>query len=120
MDNDHHEQEHFSLMGEILDPDIPPDEQIAALLQHANKEFSLAHSNIQMGFDLAAGNLARARIWNDLGTAWLFTVNRVITRWSMEDDGTGPLPEDAADLEILKRSLLPQWPRPTPERKVKK
>jgi hypothetical protein len=35
------EQTHFSLMGELLDPDIPPDEQVAALLNHADKEFSL-------------------------------------------------------------------------------
>jgi hypothetical protein len=36
------EQTHFSLMGELLDPDITPHEQVVALVNHANKEFSLA------------------------------------------------------------------------------
>ena len=36
-------QEHFSLMGECLDPELPEEEQIAELLQHAERELRLTH-----------------------------------------------------------------------------
>jgi hypothetical protein len=108
MDNDHHEQEHFSLMGMMLHPDPPEDEQIEELIRHANKEFSLAHRNIEDGFKRARSNLERAHIWNDLGTAWLSAISRVVRHWSMQDQGLQPSATTTADYEMLERFLLPE------------
>jgi hypothetical protein len=93
-------------MGEMLDPDLPEDEQIEELMRHANKEFSMAHRNIQDGFKCER-NLERAHIWNDLGTAWFSAISRVVRHWEMQDQGLQPSATASADYEMLKRSLVP-------------
>jgi hypothetical protein len=80
------EQKHFSLMAETLDDDLPEGEKIAALLEHAGKELNLAAGFVaDDAFKLAAGNLERAYLLNDVLTAMLSAINRLFITWQRED-----------------------------------
>ncbi len=63
-------QEHFSLMAEKLDPDLPESKQIEALLRQESKELNLIVYEVRSsGFKAAARTLQRAYQLNDVLTA---------------------------------------------------
>jgi hypothetical protein len=101
--------EHFSLMGECLDPDLPEKEQIDALLQHAEKELSLVVKlQVREAFRLARASVERAHLLNDLCTGIQSAFSRLSTRWHFERQGEGcPISEHAEYLAALTTALLP-------------
>jgi hypothetical protein len=102
------EQQHFSLMAEFLDPDLPDSEQIKALLQHAEKELALTVNLFWPRLSKKAGsNLDRAFVLNDVLTAMQSAVCRLLTRWNMQDSGQEIPPDHPEYLEFLKRGLVP-------------
>src|SRR5690348_11351564 len=79
-------QEHFSLAGEFLDPELPEDDQIKELLRHAEKELSLAvELQAHRAFQYAGQSVKRAHQLNDLCTGMLSAYSRLTTKWEFED-----------------------------------
>jgi hypothetical protein len=102
-------QEHFSLMAEMLDPDLPESDQIEALLRHASKELNLAVNEVRRsGFKAAARNLQRAYLLNDVLTAMLSAIQRLHIHWLLQDSGQEPPPDSLEYIEFLKAALVPQ------------
>jgi hypothetical protein len=101
-------QEHFSLMAEMLDPDLPESDQIEALLRHASKELSITVSEVRSSLSKAAArSLQRAFLLNDVLTAMQSAIQRLDIRWLMEDSGQERLPESPEYIEFLKTALVP-------------
>jgi hypothetical protein len=79
-------QEHFSLAGELLDAELPEDDQIKELLRHAEKELSLAVKlQAHRAFQYAGQSVKRAHLLNDLCTGTLSAYSGLTTKWEFED-----------------------------------
>jgi 3-methyladenine DNA glycosylase AlkC len=107
--SDHtHVQEHFSLMGECLDPELPEENQIEALLEHAERELSLT-VNLQApeAFEYARHSVKRAHLLNDFCTAASSAFSRLSIAWLQEDSGKEFKTEHAKYLALLTTALLP-------------
>jgi hypothetical protein len=102
-------QEHFSLMGELLDPELPEDDQIKELLRHAEKELNLAVKlQARWAFQYAGQSVKRAHLLNDLCTGMLSAYSRLTTKWEFEDrDQEFSATEHAEYLALLMTALLP-------------
>lgn len=104
------EQKHFSLMAELLDDELPEDEQIEALLAHASKELGLTTWQAKDCFKRVGENLQRAFLLNDIATAMQSVISRLHTCWLMEDQGQeydGGCPEY---IEFLRKAVVPILP----------
>jgi hypothetical protein len=87
-------QEHFSLMGECLDPEVSETEQIDALLNHASEELNLVVKfQSRTIFQLAGASVKRAHLLNDLCTGIQSAFSRLSIAWEFEERGrNSPLP----------------------------
>lgn len=71
-------QTHFSLMGELLDDELPENEQIEELSNHASRELTLVTKLIAPGiFQRAAHDLTHAHLLNDMCTGFLSAMQRL-------------------------------------------
>ena len=102
-------QEHFSLMGECLDPEVPEEKRIDELLWHAEKELSLT-VNLQAPqiFGYARHSVERAHLLKDLCTAMHSAFSRLSLAWLHEDRGEEIKTSERAEyLALLATALLP-------------
>jgi 3-methyladenine DNA glycosylase AlkC len=102
-------QEHFSLMGECLDPELPEEEQIDALLEHAEKELSLTVKlQAREAFQYARASVERAHLLNDLCAGIQSAFSRLSIAWLFESGGGEcPISEHAEYLAAVTTALLP-------------
>ena len=102
-------QEHFSLMGECLDPELPEEEQIEDLLRHAEQELHLTvRLQAREAFQYARHSVERAHLLNDLCTAMQSAFSRLSMKWHCEDRGKEfNVTEHAEYLAALTTALLP-------------
>jgi hypothetical protein len=96
-------------MGECLDPELPDEEQIDALLRHAEKEFSLTVKlQAHEVFRQARISVKRAHLLNDLCTGIQSAFSRLSTAWHFEKRGEEcPHSEHVQYLSALTTALLP-------------
>ena len=96
-------------MGECLNPELPVEEQIEYLLQHAEKELSLSIKlQAPRVFDSARHSVKRAHVLNDFCTGMLSAFQRLTSKWHDEDRGKEfDCTEHAGYLAFLTSALLP-------------
>jgi hypothetical protein len=102
-------QEHFSLAGALLDPELSQNDQIKELLRHAEKELSLTVKlQARRAFRYAGQSVKRAHLLNDLCTGMLSAYSRLTTKWEFEDrDQEFSATEHAEYLALLTTALVP-------------
>jgi hypothetical protein len=106
------DQKYFSLMAETLDPALPEDEKINALLAHAEKEFGLTIRVAQKLIEnTAANNLLRAYVLNDVLTGTLSAIQRIHSEWIMQDQKMEPSLEDVEWLSFMMTNIVPSMLR---------